>query len=92
MAAFPFSRLSPNALRVWPHSDLVGVLRLEIDYGGGHRATQGSASSPSTLMRGVLYRGGAATPSARFDYHLQSRAVPRFVHQVVESLKAGGYL
>jgi hypothetical protein len=66
--------------------------RLEIDLGGGHRAAQGSLSSLSTLVRGVLYRGTGATPLARFNYHAQSKDMPRFAQQVVESLKTGGYL
>jgi hypothetical protein len=66
--------------------------RLEIGFSGGHRATYGSASSLSTLVQAQLYRGASATVLARFSYHAQSRDVPRFVQQVVENLKTGGYL
>lgn len=66
--------------------------RLEIDIRDARTSTQGSVVNTSFLVRGVLYRGASRAPLARFHYHARSKQIPRFVDQVVEKLKAGGYL
>lgn len=45
----------------------------------------------SLLVRASLYRGGGTKPLERFLHHAQSKDPRRFVRQMVESLKAGGY-
>jgi hypothetical protein len=66
--------------------------RLEVDISDARTSAQGSMSVTSFLVRAVLYRGAGRTPLARFHYHARSKQIPRFVGQVVEKLKAGGYL
>ena len=67
--------------------------RFEIDVGEGRTASQGSTViATSFLVRGMLYPGASRTPLERFHYHARSKSIPRFVDQVVESLKTGGYL
>ncbi len=67
--------------------------RFEIDVGAGRTASQGSTViSTSFLVRGVLYSGASRMPLERYHYQARSKSIPRFVDQVVESLKAGGYL
>ncbi len=67
--------------------------RFEIDLGEGRTASQGSTViGTSFLVRGMLYRGNSRTPLERFYYQARAKSIPRFVDQVVEKLKAGGYL
>lgn len=66
--------------------------RLEIDIRDARTSTQGSATSTSFLVRGVLYRGAGRAPLERFHYRARSKDIPRFVNQVVEKMKVGGYL
>lgn len=66
--------------------------RLEVDIRDARTSTQGSMSVTSFLVRAVLYLGTGRTPLARFYYHARSKQIPRFVEQVIEKLKAGGYL
>ncbi len=66
--------------------------RLEIDIPEARARTQGSVTATSFLVQGVLYRGASQTPLARFHFHAQSKQAPRFADQVVDKLKAGGYL
>lgn len=60
---------------------------LEIDVARGS-----GGNSPSLLVRAALYRGGGSKPLEKFHHHAQSKDPRRFVQQIVESLKAGGYL
>ena len=66
--------------------------RLEVDIRDARTSTQGSMSVTSFLVRAVLYRGAGRTPLERFHYGARSKQIPRFVDQVVEKLKASGYL
>jgi hypothetical protein len=75
--------------------------RLEIDIPEGRSETStlenrsgstSGVSATSFVVRGVLYRGDSRTPLARYHFHAQSRYATRFVEQVVEKLKDGGYL
>lgn len=66
--------------------------RLEIDLRDARSSTQGSVSTTAFLMLGVLYRGVSRTPLEKFHYRAQSKDTPRFADQVVEKLKARGYL
>lgn len=67
--------------------------RLEIELGEWRTVSQGSTViGTSFVVRGVLYRGTSRTPLERFRYQARSKSIPRFVDQVVESLKTGGYL
>ena len=66
--------------------------RLEIDIVEGRSATRGSQSAMSFILRGTLYRGAGKAPLAKFHYHLKSKTPQDFVNQVVEKLKASGYL
>ena len=66
--------------------------RLEIDIPMGASATRGSTVATSFFVRGLLYSGAGRAPLAQFQYHARSKQAPRFVDEVVEKLKVGGYL
>ena len=66
--------------------------RLEMDIVDASSATSGNISVTAFVLRGVLYRGDSRVPLARFYLQARSRQAPAFVDQVVEKLKAGGYL
>jgi hypothetical protein len=66
--------------------------RLEIDIVELTAASKGAFSGTSAVLRGILYRRDSKVPLARFDYVWRSKDAPGLAAQVVERLRATGYL